>query len=228
MKRMHVAVGIVSLLAFHGIARAAEAPADAKTFSTASLHLEQNATDGDFEIVVEALAEQGLATLTVTAPDGRVIVDYKSAAGTDLGMRQFRFETPEPEDLEALKKVYPEGVYTFAGTTGGGAVLSGQGSLSHTVPPASSVVTPTGARTVMLEDVEISWTPVKGAKGYIMEIDQADLGINITTTVPASITSFTVPDAVLRAGRKYTLAIGTVGENGNTSFVETSFSTRAK
>ena len=174
------------------------------------------------------LAEQGLATLTVTAPDGRVIVDYKSAAGTDLGMRQFRFETPEPEDLAALKKVYPEGVYTFAGTTGGGAALSGKGSLSHTVPPASSVVTPTGARPVMLEDVEISWTPVKGARSYIMEIDQPDLGINITTTVPATITSFTVPDAVLRAGRKYTLAIGTVGENGNTSFVETAFSTRAK
>ena len=153
MNRMQVAVGIVSLLAFHGIARAAEAPADAKTFSTASLHLEQNATDGDFEIVVEALAEQGLATLTVTAPDGRVIVDYKSAAGTDLGMRQFRFETPEPEDLEALKKVYPEGVYTFAGTTGGGAALSGKGSLSHTVPPASSVVTPTGARPVMSSSV---------------------------------------------------------------------------
>lgn len=215
------------MLAFHGIARAADAPADGKAFTVASLHLEQNATDGDFEIVLEALAEQGLATLTITAPDGRVIIDYKSPAG-DLGMRQFRFETPEPEDLAALKAVYPEGVYTFAGTTGGGVALQGKASLSHTVPAPSSVISPSGARTVALEDVEISWTPVKGAKGYIMEIDQVDLGINITTRVPASITSFTVPDAVLRAGRKYTLAIGTVGENGNTSFVETAFSTRAK
>lgn len=229
MKRIQVAVGIMSLLAFHGIARAAEAPAaDGKAFTAAGLHLEQNATDGDFEIVLEALAEQGLATLVVTAPDGRVIIDYKSPVGTDLGMRQFRFETPEPEDLKALQAVYPEGVYSFAGTTGGGVALEGKASLSHTVPAASSVVTPSGARAVGLEDVEVAWTPVKGAKGYIMEIDQADLGINITTTVPASITSFTVPDAVLRAGRKYTLAIGTVGENGNTSFVETAFSTRAK
>ena len=227
MRRMQSVAGFVFLLASLGIAQAADPPADAKAFATSSLRLEQNATDGDYEIVVEASAELGLATLVVTAPDGRVIIDYKSPTGSDLGMRQFRFETPEPEDLASLKAVYPEGVYSFAGVTGSGVALHGKSSLSHTVPAPSSVVTPSGARTVALEDVEIAWTSVKGATGYVMEIDQADLGINITTKVPATITSFTVPDAVLRAGRKYTLAIGVVAENGNISFVETAFSTRA-
>jgi len=229
MNRMQAIAGILFFLASHGIARAADSTGTANSFATASLHLEQNATDGDYEIVVEVMAEQGLAKLVVLAPDGRAIIDFKAPDGTELGMRQFRFETPEPEDLAALKAVYPEGVYTFDGVTGGGVALHGKSSLSHSVPAPSSVIDPSGARaTVGLEDVEISRTPIKGAAGYIMEIDQPDLGINITTKVPASITRFTVPDAVLRPGRKYTLAIGTVDKSGNASFIETSFTTRGK
>jgi len=228
MKRLQAVAAIVFVLAFHGVARAADSTGTAKSFATASLHLEQNATDGDFEIVVDVRAEEGLAKLVVLAPDGRAIIDFKAPPETKLGMRQFRFETPEPEDLASLKAVYPEGVYTFDGTTGGGTALHGKASLSHTLPAPSSVLDPSGARSVGLEDVEVTWTAVKGVAGYIMEIEQPDLGINITTQVPASITRFTVPDAVLRAGRKYTLAIATVGENGNTSYIETSFTTRAK
>jgi len=228
MRKMQAVAGIVFLLAAHGIAHAADSTGDAKSFEAATIQLEQNATDGDFEVVVEARSEEGLAKLVVSAPDGRTIIDYNAPTGTKFGMRQFRFETPEPEDLAGLKAVYPEGVYTFEGVSGDGVALHGKSNLSHSLPAPSSVLTPAGARSVALEDVEISWTPVKGATGYIMEIEQSDLGINITTSLPASITSFTLPDAVLRAGRKYILAIATVGANGNSSFVETSFTVRGK
>lgn len=226
MKQLRAIAGIVVLMAFHGVAQAADSTAAGKAFGTAKIHLEQNATDGDYEIVVEAIAEEGLAKLVVRAPDGKAIADFTALPGTVLGMRQFRFETPEPEDLAALKAAYPEGVYTFEGTAGAGGALSGKSTLSYTLPAKSAVLDPAGSRPVGLEDVEISWTPVKGAAGYIMEIDQPDLGINITMHVPASITKFTAPDAILRAGHKYSLAIGTVDANGNTTFIETSFSTR--
>ena len=226
MKPLHAVAGVVFLLAVHGVAQAADSTAAGKAFGTAKIHLEQNATDGDYEIVVEAIAEEGLAKLVVRAPDGKAIADFTAPAGTVLGMRQFRFETPEPDDLAALKAVYPEGVYTFEGTTGAGTALQGKSTLSYTVPAKSSVLDPAGSRPVGLEDVEISWTPVKGVAGYVMEIDQPDLGINITMHAPASITKFTAPDAILRAGHKYSLAIGTVDANGNTTFIETSFTTR--
>ena len=85
-------------------------------FGVALVHFEQNVTDGDSEVVFEVKAgKEGLARLVVTAPDGRTVVDFTAPDASTLGIRQFRFETPEPRDLQALRSAYPEGVYTFAG-----------------------------------------------------------------------------------------------------------------
>src|SRR4051812_14162615 len=106
-------IGLVALIAF-----AAEKPAaDSEAFEVASARFEQNATDGDVEAVFEAIAgDDGLAKLSVIAPDGRTIVDFTSP-GHSMGMRQFRFESPEPTDVAALKKAFPDGVYMFTGST---------------------------------------------------------------------------------------------------------------
>ena len=77
-----------------------------------------------------------------------------------------------------------------------------------------------------VEDLEVSWTPVKGIAGYILEIEQDDLKISISSKLPASIATFTVPDAVLRPGKQYHLGIATVAANGNASYVESTFTTR--
>lgn len=97
---------------------AAEKPTpDSEAFEVASARFEQNATDGDVEAVFDAIAgDDGLASLTVIAPDGRTIVDFKSP-GRGMGIRQFRFESPEPTDVAALKKAFPDGVYMFAGSS---------------------------------------------------------------------------------------------------------------
>jgi len=47
VKRMQAIAGILFLLASHDVARAADSTGDAKSFAATSLHLEQNATDGD-------------------------------------------------------------------------------------------------------------------------------------------------------------------------------------
>ena len=47
----------------------------------------------------------------------------------------------------------------------------------------------------------------------------------MTATVPSSVTAFAVPDGFLLPDTEYTLAIGTVAAAGNTSFVETTFTT---
>src|SRR4051794_2914780 len=88
--------GVVVVPAF-----AAEKPA-AKTesFDAASARFEQNATDGDVEAVFEAIAgDDGLTKLEVVAPDGRTIVEFAAPGRSSMGMRQFRFESPEPTDV---------------------------------------------------------------------------------------------------------------------------------
>src|SRR5215210_2321449 len=91
-------------------APAAEKPATkAEPFELASARFEQNATDGDVEAVFEAIAgDDGLSKLTVVAPDGRTIVEFAAPSRAAMGMRQFRFESPEPKDGAALKKAFPE------------------------------------------------------------------------------------------------------------------------
>jgi hypothetical protein len=194
----------------------------------ASVHFEQNATDGDVEVVFKAKGRrEGLAKLTVVGPDGRTVVDFAAPDASTLGIRQFAFESPEPADVKGLKAAYPEGVYKFAGSTASGQELRGESRLSHELPAPASLLRPgAGARNVAIRGLEIAWKPPAArVSGYIVEIEQDELGAHLEATLPGSAASFAVPDGFLRPGTEYELAIGTVSEGGNVSFVETSFTT---
>ena len=92
----------------------AQEPGSSQLFAFAKVHFEQNATDGDVEVVFEIKGgDEGLANLRVVSPDGRIVIDFTAPDASTLGIRQFRFESPEPKDIEGLKTAYPEGVYTF-------------------------------------------------------------------------------------------------------------------
>ena len=216
-------LGVCSLAAGAGKESGASVP-----FATASVRLEQNATDGDFEVVFEIKGgKEGLAKLTVVSPDGRTVIDFTAPdASTLLGMRQFRFETPEPRDLKSLTSAYPAGVYSFAGATAAGERLQGKATLSHTLPATVSFLRPKAdARVVGAKNLKVAWTPVKNAAAYMIKIEQSKLGVNLTSTLPGSASTFAVPDDFLRPGTEYQLAIGTVSPQGNISFVETTFTT---
>lgn len=199
-------------------------------FAVATVHFEQNATDGDVEVVFDVKGgDDGLSGLIVTAPDGRRVVAITAPDATTMGLRQFRFESPEPTDVDRLKAAYPAGVYRFAGTTASGDRYAGEATLSHDLPPAASVVTPADeAEGVPLTGLRITWTPVPDVDHYVVTLEQSDLGFELTVTLPGSAGSFAVPDGVLEPGHEYTLALGTVHESGNASFVETSFTTADK
>jgi hypothetical protein len=196
-------------------------------FAVAAVHMEQNATDGDFEVVFEVKGgKEGLARLTVVAPGGRTVIDFTAPeASASLGMRQFRFETPEPRDAKALASAYPEGVYTFTGTTATGGKLRGKATLSHRLPAATSFLQPKGNARGVDATKKISWTPVESAAAYIVKIEQRKLGVSLTSTLPGSVAALGVPEGFLRPGTEYQLAIGTVSDRGNISFVETTFTT---
>ena len=228
MKRTTAAASLICLVAL--VAFAAEKPApDSEAFEVASARFEQNATDGDVEAVFEAIAgDDGLASLTIIAPDGRTIVDFK-APGRGMGMRQFRFESPEPTDVAALKKAFPDGVYMFSGSTASGKKLQSQATLSHNLPPTTSFVSPVAdAHNMAAKGLKVSWAPVKGVSGYTIELDPSKTGAHLEMKLPASATSFIVPDGILAPNAKCQLGIGTIAPSGNISVIETMFTTAAK
>jgi hypothetical protein len=203
-------------------------PDEAPTaFEKAGVHFEQNATDGDVEVVFEATgSDDGLAKLGVTSPDGRTVLDFSAPDPTTMGLRSFAFESPEPKDVAGLKAAYPEGVYRFAGETAAGQRFRSESTLRHALPATASFLSPgIDAEDVAVDGLEIRWSPVAGVSGYVVEIEQDELDVKLKTRLPRAASSFSVPDGFLRPGTEYTLAIGTFTANGNLSVVETTFTT---
>lgn len=199
-------------------------------FTLANIHFEQNATDGDFEAVVEVKGgDEGLVKLAVVAPDGRTVIDVTAPVAATLGVRQLRFESPEPGDVASLKAAYPEGVYTFTGATAAGVRLQGRATLTHVLPAPASLLRPAaGARGVGVTALQIAWTPVKHVAAYIVYIERSHPEFSITARLPGTATRFAVPDGLLEPGAGYQLGVGTVTAEGNITFVETTFTTAAK
>jgi hypothetical protein len=201
-----------------------------RMFPVAKVRFEQNATDGDVEVVFDVTGRAaGLTSLVITAPDGRTVIDFKAPDRTTLGMRQFVLESPEPKDVAGLKAAYPEGEYSFHGATATGEKLEGKAALNHELPVTSEFVLPrANARDVPLDGLEIEWVPVQGMAAYIVEIEQDELDVNITAKLPGSAKSFVVPAGFLRPGQEYQLGIGTVSKAGNISYIETHFTTATR
>jgi hypothetical protein len=225
-----ILVGVTLLIAPEGSSPlVGRESASAVRFELSSVRLEQNATDDDLEIVLEATAgEEGLTKLQVVTPDGRTVVDFTAPAATS-GIRHLVFESPEPKGGGGLKKAYPQGPYTFTGVTTAGEKLQGVARLGHKLPATSSLLSPKpGTKGVATKALVLSWTPVEGVAAYIVQLEQPDLNVSLEARLPSSDASFAVPDGFLRPGTTYTLGVGTVTLGGNSSFVETTFTTADK
>lgn len=222
-----LAVASLLLCSYGNAQMGGKESASPAAFTIAHVHFERNATDGDFEVVFEARGgTEGLTKFTVVSPDGRTVVDFSSPDATTLGMRQFRCESPEPENMESVKSAFPEGVYTFSGATTSGIKLHGKATLNHKLSGTASFLRPkAGAKGVSVKNLEISWTPVQNVAAYIIYLEQDESDINITATLRGSVNTFTVPNGFLLPDTEYTLGIGTVTTEGNTTIVETTFAT---
>ena len=205
----------------------AQVSGSALSFAIANVHFEQNATDGDVEVVFEVKGgDEGLANLVVVSPDGRTIVDFTAPDVSTLGIRQFHFESPEKGNVESIKSAYPEGVYVFNGTTSDGKVFYGESTLIHNLPPTTVFLNPVAdAEGVKFKDLEINWARVDSVSAYIIEISQDETDVNITAKLRETNSTFKVPDGFLLPDLEYNLSIGTMTEEGNLSFVETAFKT---
>jgi hypothetical protein len=226
--RTHAALLSTFSFALCSLAHGAENAASSPSPFSPAIYLEQNATEGSFEVVFKAATDKdGLAELIVRSPDGRPVVTFKAPDASTLGMRQFLFESPVPKDLDALKVAYPEGVYEFSGITFSGTKLADKGTLSHRVAPVTKIATPAPeAENVPVKNFVVSWSAVPDAASYIVKVDQPELNLDFAATgLPASLTAYPLPDGFLVRGKQYKVAVGIVTREGNLSTVESTFTT---
>jgi hypothetical protein len=219
----NIVQGALLLLVADGSARAEE------KFEKVSVYLEQNLRDKDAEVKFEAIAgNAGLATLKVTAPDGRTVIDFKTP-DSKLGIRHLILESPEPKNLATVQADFPAGAYRFTGLTGSGSKLEAEAVLSHSLPDATSVVYPRpDQKYVPVAALNIRWRPSKTSAASILILEQEQTGHEIRTNLSGAATEFAVPNGFLQPGTEYTLAIGTVSKEGNKSFTEITFTTAVK
>ena len=203
-------------------------PPKPSEFENAEIRVEQNATDGDTEVVVFAKGgDDGFRHFRVTSPDRRIVVATYSLDRTVRGQRELLFESPEPPG-EAILAAYPEGRYRFDAVTHAGERFAGTALLSHELPPTTVILSPADGASIPAGPLLIQWSAVLGAAQILLELENesADPEQVLTFNLPADATSFEVPAALMTPAANYQLSIGTVAGNGNRVFVEVGFETQ--
>jgi hypothetical protein len=194
-------------------------------FSELRMTLEQNATDGDTEVVLFAQGgDVGLDRLEITAPNGRRVAKF-DGDGRGIGIREFLLESAEPSDLDAVLGSFPEGEYSFTGKTVTGDCLEGNASLSHQIAPPTNLLTPEEEQVVGINQLVLSWEAVNGAERYVVELNNEDTGSEMTFEVFHPTTSVAIPAHFLQPDSEYQFGVGTKTANGNVTFVELTFFT---
>ncbi len=193
-------------------------------FSVLSMRLEQNATDGDSEVVLFAKGQDdGLKRLLILAPNGQRIADFVGNR-YGIGIREFNLESAEPRDLSAVLASFPEGNYSFFGRSVIGECLKGSAFLSHQVAPATVLLSPRQDQIVSIDQLVLNWEAVANAERYVVELNNENTGSKFTFEILPPNTSLAIPAHMLKSGSLYQYAVGVKTDKGNLTSVELSFS----
>lgn len=194
-------------------------------FSELSIVLEQNATDGDSEVVMFAKGQDiGMDKFIVRSPDNRKVAKFNGDK-RGVGLREFLLESAEPPELEKVLASFPEGEYSFNGRTVEGGCLKGFAYLSHGLAPETEILTPEANEVINRNYVVVSWMPIDQAAGYVVELKNEETEKAILVEIPATSTSFDAPASWLVSDTEYQVAVTVLTESGNKTSVESAFFT---
>jgi hypothetical protein len=220
-------IGLSLALSMGGTGPAFGQPGPCQEFEELDMTLEQNATDGDTEVVFFAKTEtDGLHKLRILSPAGRRVASFDGDK-RGIGIREFLLESAEPPELDLVLGSFPEGTYTFLGRTVGGDCVTGEADLSHGLAPATTLLTPAEDDVVEVDDLLLSWAAVPGAERYVVELNNEDTGSEFTLEVFPPATSLVIPAELLAEDSEYQFAVGVKMPDGNVTFVELAFFTAA-
>jgi hypothetical protein len=238
LRRAGIAVlTVVTLLLGIAAARSAPTPNGETTqnvvrLDEATMIVEVNDTDGDAGLQV-FLDGEAWQTMTVSGPDGREIIDIDTKSRLkNYGLTELFSESSEPTfdefPLKKFKRLFPEGKYSFDGTTIEGDRLVGKAKLSHDLPDGPNITSPADGATVAPDNVVASWDPVPqpagvNIVGYRAIVEREDPLRVFSVDLPASATRVTIPSEFLESGIEYKLEVQAIEASGNLTLTEITF-----
>ena len=199
---------------------------DVLAFDDAEIIFEQNATDGDVEVVIFAKLEEpgaGMQQFWLCAPNGKVVYEFSSPKkNNNIGGREVVVESPEPADIDIVKEAYPEGTYTFVAESFDKEWFLSEDDLSHELPDVS-ITFPMADTNVPVSMFNVTWEAVTSPTDkFIVELvnEDSDLEEELVVDIPNDRNSFQAPEEWMVLGSEYQVVVGIVNEFGNKTFRE--------
>ncbi|MDH3743569.1 MAG: hypothetical protein OES47_00535 [Acidobacteriota bacterium] len=216
------------------IVTAAMAPeAAAKRLSDQFIRIEVNDTDGDAGIHL-FLDGEGWDTMQLRDPEGNVLFSILGEGSVGFqGITETFFESAEPsfdeQTLDELLELFPEGIYTYKGTTTEGKKLRGRARLTHRIPDAPVQVSPLEGDEVDPEDAVFTWEPVADPPGssivayeIVVECEEPTVR-KILAQVDGSVTSYTAAPEFFENADECKWEVLSIEESGNQTISEVEF-----
>jgi hypothetical protein len=234
-----VLLGLIPLFCAAFGAGLADAQSRTSPFADARLKIEYNATDGDAGLQVFVDSE-AWRSISITNPQGREVVRVEAAdVIKNYGLTELFSESSEPPfdefPFEQFKALFPEGPYTFQGTTIAGESLQSVFTLAHRVPDGPTIVAPADDAVVSPDDLVVEWAPVASPRGVkiaayqVLVVADAAARGNPTRVLdvmlPATATRFPVPAEFLVPGG-YKTEVLAIEAGGNQTLTEVAFTVR--
>ena len=200
-------------------------------FESVRIIIEFNSTGQDAGIQLFLDAE-AWKTVSVLDPKGHKIFEVSPKGKLRaLGGSELSVESDEPDiadvPLADLFAQFPEGTYTFVGTSPDGEKLKSTATFSHVIPDGPTIVSPA---TLDPAHAVIAWNPVTtpagvDVVGYEIVIEHDDFHF-FDVKVPSTKTSVTVPPELLQSTTQYGFEVLAIDARGNQTITESSFTTQ--
>lgn len=200
-------------------------------FESVRIIIEFNSTaqDAGIQLFVDAEAWK---TVSVLDPKGHKIFEVSPKGKLRaLGGSELFVESDEPDIAEVplsdLFAQFPEGTYTFVGTSPDGEKLKSTATFSHVIPDGPTI---TSAGTLDPAHATIAWNAVTtpagvAIAGYEVVIEHDDFHF-FDVKVPATTTNVTVPPQLLQLTTQYGFEVLAIDATGNQTITESSFTTQ--
>jgi Fibronectin type III domain len=236
MIRRLVALGLPLLIGVPAVSSTAGGDLKPVEFSDARLKVEINATDGDagLQIFLDGEAWNHVELLD---PDGNAVVDVDvTGRAENYGLTELFSESSEPPfeefPLDHFKALFPEGTYTFRGTTIDGTPMTGTATLTHDFPDGPQILSPAAGSRVERDQVVVTWSPVTtppgiDIAGYQVLVVQEEPVLRVfSADLPATATRLTVPAEFVQPRTEYKVEVLAIEAGGNQTLTELTFRSR--
>lgn len=237
MRHRLLTLGLPLLLAIPavGLGTAGAGPKPVE-FSDARLKVEINATDGDAGLQI-FLDGEAWNQVELFDPEGTAILDVDvTGQAKDYGLTELFSESSEPPfevfPLEEFKRLFPEGTYTFRGTTIDGVPMTGAATLTHDFPDGPEILSPAAGSRVARDQVVVKWAPVTtpagiDIAGYQVLVVQEEPVLRVfSADLPATATTLSVPAEFVQPRTEYKVEVLAIESGGNQTLTELAFRSR--